>query len=175
MKAICILTTLLLSPSAFSAELGNIPPPAGDNKLAPDYKVQETFRADSNRTSWNKHKNVESDAPTLEFTAAEPKTLAVELFFDTYEEKSTGGILRGHRLVDIVADATNDSPLSDSAREAEKSDQPVCKDFKVSYGPNGNLRSSTLYQQLCLVSYKLIRSEKTGRLQERVRLAKRAR
>jgi len=34
---------------------------------------------------WQKHKTSESDAPTLEFTASEPKTLGVELLFDTYE------------------------------------------------------------------------------------------
>jgi len=32
---------------------------------------------------WQKHKNSEGDAPTLEFTAAEPKTLQAELSFDT--------------------------------------------------------------------------------------------
>jgi hypothetical protein len=36
---------------------------------------------------WQKHKNVEGDAPTLEFTAAEPKTLACELMFDMFEER----------------------------------------------------------------------------------------
>jgi contractile injection system tube protein len=36
---------------------------------------------------WQKHKNVEGDEPTLEFTAAEPKTLACELMFDMFEEK----------------------------------------------------------------------------------------
>jgi hypothetical protein len=36
---------------------------------------------------WQKHKNVEGDAPTLEFTAAEPKTLSCELMFDMFEER----------------------------------------------------------------------------------------
>lgn len=36
---------------------------------------------------WQKHKNVEGDEPTLEFTAAEPKTLACELMFDMFEER----------------------------------------------------------------------------------------
>jgi hypothetical protein len=36
---------------------------------------------------WQKHKNVEGDQPTLEFTAAEPKTLACELMFDMFEER----------------------------------------------------------------------------------------
>jgi hypothetical protein len=36
---------------------------------------------------WQKHKNVEGDNPTLEFTAAEPKTLACELMFDMFEER----------------------------------------------------------------------------------------
>lgn len=34
---------------------------------------------------WKKHKTSEADNPTLEFTAAEPKTLSVELLFDTFE------------------------------------------------------------------------------------------
>jgi len=34
---------------------------------------------------WKKHKSSEGDSPTLEFTAAEPKTLTVELLFDTFE------------------------------------------------------------------------------------------
>lgn len=38
---------------------------------------------------WQKHKTSESDAPTLEFTASEPKTLGVELLFDTYEKGSS--------------------------------------------------------------------------------------
>lgn len=37
--------------------------------------------------AWQKHKNGEGDAPTLEFTAAEPKTLACELMFDMFEER----------------------------------------------------------------------------------------
>jgi hypothetical protein len=42
---------------------------------------------------WQKHKNAESDTPNLEFTAAEPKTLAVELMFDLFEDRDgpTGG------------------------------------------------------------------------------------
>lgn len=34
---------------------------------------------------WNKHKTSKGDNPILEFTDAEPKTMAFELFFDTYE------------------------------------------------------------------------------------------
>jgi hypothetical protein len=36
---------------------------------------------------WNKHKTSKGDNPILEFTDAEPRTLAVELFFDTYESR----------------------------------------------------------------------------------------
>lgn len=35
---------------------------------------------------WQAHKHTEGDAPTLEFTAAQPKTLACELMFDAFEE-----------------------------------------------------------------------------------------
>lgn len=35
---------------------------------------------------WQTHKHTEGDAPTLEFTAAQPKTLACELMFDAFEE-----------------------------------------------------------------------------------------
>src|SRR5688572_8842877 len=36
---------------------------------------------------WQKHKSSKGDAPTLEFTDAEPKSLTVELLFDTFESK----------------------------------------------------------------------------------------
>jgi hypothetical protein len=36
---------------------------------------------------WQKHKNAEGDEPTLEFVAAESKTLSCELMFDTFEQK----------------------------------------------------------------------------------------
>ncbi len=39
------------------------------------------------KVPWNKHKKSKGDAPTLEFTNAEPETLSVELLFDTYEWK----------------------------------------------------------------------------------------
>ena len=35
---------------------------------------------------WQKHRNSEGDSPTLEFTAGDPKTLHVELMFDTFED-----------------------------------------------------------------------------------------
>lgn len=34
---------------------------------------------------WTKHKSSQQDEPVLEFSGAEPQTLAVELLFDTYE------------------------------------------------------------------------------------------
>ncbi|MGH7198175.1 MAG: hypothetical protein ACREH5_05500, partial [Candidatus Omnitrophota bacterium] len=37
---------------------------------------------------WQKRQNSEGDAPTLEFTAAEPKTLDVELAFDSFESET---------------------------------------------------------------------------------------
>ncbi len=40
---------------------------------------------------WQKHKSSEGDAPTLEFKDAEPKTLAVDLMFDSYEKGATVG------------------------------------------------------------------------------------
>lgn len=52
---------------------------------------------------WQKHKNAEGDAPTLEFTAAEPMTMQVDLMFDTYEEKTTVG--EGVKLGGRIADA----------------------------------------------------------------------
>ncbi len=36
---------------------------------------------------WNKHKGSRGDNPFLEFTNAEPMTLSIELFFDTYEQQ----------------------------------------------------------------------------------------
>ena len=37
---------------------------------------------------WQKHKDSKSDSPMLEFTAAEPRTMDLELLFDTYESDS---------------------------------------------------------------------------------------
>ena len=37
--------------------------------------------------SWTKSKNSKDDAPELEFTDSEPKTLACELLFDMFEER----------------------------------------------------------------------------------------
>lgn len=36
---------------------------------------------------WQKHRESEGNAPTLEFTAAEPKALNAELMFDAYEDR----------------------------------------------------------------------------------------
>lgn len=36
---------------------------------------------------WQKHKNVEGNEPTLEFTAAEPKAFSCELMFDLFEQR----------------------------------------------------------------------------------------
>lgn len=38
---------------------------------------------------WNKHKDSKGDTPLLEFTDAEPKTMSVELLFDTYESRKS--------------------------------------------------------------------------------------
>ena len=36
---------------------------------------------------WQKHKNVEGDAPDLEFTSAEGRSMSFELVFDTFEAR----------------------------------------------------------------------------------------
>lgn len=38
------------------------------------------------KVPWKPHEHTEGDAPTLEFTAAQPKTLNCELMFDTFED-----------------------------------------------------------------------------------------
>ena len=38
---------------------------------------------------WNKHKTSKGDNPVLEFTDAEPKSLSIELLFDTYEDRES--------------------------------------------------------------------------------------
>ena len=40
------------------------------------------------RVTWQKRKGSKADSPTLEFTNAEPMTLAVELLFDTSDAKT---------------------------------------------------------------------------------------
>ncbi|HUH02719.1 MAG TPA: hypothetical protein VML75_12055 [Kofleriaceae bacterium] len=40
------------------------------------------------KVPWNKVKGDKSDSPAVEFTNAEPETLTLELFFDTYESKA---------------------------------------------------------------------------------------
>jgi len=37
---------------------------------------------------WQQHKRAKGDHPLMEFSSAKPATLAVELFFDTYETKA---------------------------------------------------------------------------------------
>ena len=72
------------------------PPVKGDNKCSitilegPAVTIPATFNPKElgidKSVPWQKHSKSKGDVPWLEFTAAEPKTLAVELFFDTYEE-----------------------------------------------------------------------------------------
>jgi Contractile injection system tube protein len=56
---------------------------------------------------WKRHKSSEPDAPTLEFTAAEPRTVQFELLFDTFESgtdvhENYVGKLEALALVDPV-------------------------------------------------------------------------
>lgn len=39
------------------------------------------------KVTWQKHKNSEGDAPSLEFTAGEPQTMSCELLFDMFEDQ----------------------------------------------------------------------------------------
>ncbi|MBT8493899.1 MAG: hypothetical protein KJO07_12675 [Deltaproteobacteria bacterium] len=57
---------------------------------------------------WSKKTNHHQDAPALEFTHAEPKNLAVELLFDTYE---SGESLEAKYIAPIEAMSSIDSAL----------------------------------------------------------------
>jgi hypothetical protein len=78
-----LAATLLLAASAAAQE----------NVTIRSLESPEVFEAQFNPTEilidkpvpWKKHKSSESDAPTLEFTQAEPRTLHAELLFDTFE------------------------------------------------------------------------------------------
>lgn len=67
---------------------------AQENVTIRSLESAEVFEAQFNPTEisidksvpWKQHKSSEPDAPTLEFTAAEPRTLQAELVFDTFED-----------------------------------------------------------------------------------------
>jgi hypothetical protein len=81
----CTLAIVLLCGAAAAA--------AQDNVTIRSLESPEVFEAQFNpkeisidkSVPWKKHKSSEGDAPTLEFTAAEPRTLGAELLFDTFE------------------------------------------------------------------------------------------
>lgn len=51
---------------------------------------------------WTKTKKSTEDAPELEFTEAEPQTLAVELMFDTFESREDVAKKYGERLLQFA-------------------------------------------------------------------------
>lgn len=54
------------------------------------------------KVPWTKTKKSTDDAPEVEFTEAEPKTLAVELMFDTFESKEDVAKKYGDRLLQLA-------------------------------------------------------------------------
>jgi hypothetical protein len=80
-----LASTLLVMGSAAAAQ---------EKVTVRSLESAEVFEAQFNPTEisitesvpWKKHKSSEADAPTLEFTAAEPRTLSAELLFDTFED-----------------------------------------------------------------------------------------
>jgi hypothetical protein len=61
------------------------------------------------KVPWNKHKKSKGDAPTLEFTNAEPETLSLELFFDCYETKQDvyETYVKGLRAMTLIDEAAS--------------------------------------------------------------------
>ena len=60
---------------------------------------------------WKKRGKVQGDSPTLEFTSADPQTLTVELFFDTYESGEDVHKIYVQALEDLAAvDVTKGRP-----------------------------------------------------------------
>jgi hypothetical protein len=54
---------------------------------AQDFLFDATGITIDNNAMWTPHQNSEGDAPELEFTDGEPKTLSIELAFDGFEQK----------------------------------------------------------------------------------------
>lgn len=79
----CALAVTLLGGTAAAQE----------NVTIRSLESPEVFEAQFNPTEisitkpvpWKKHKSSKGDAPTLEFTGAEPRTLEAELLFDTFQ------------------------------------------------------------------------------------------
>ena len=78
--AVFLVAQTVLAPNAtFKPVEGNAPP----------FEVQfnpKEITIDK-PVPWEKGKKSTDDSPALEFTAAEPKTLACELMFDTFEQR----------------------------------------------------------------------------------------
>jgi hypothetical protein len=70
----------------------NLDDTAPSDSLTAQYNPKELSVDKS--VPWQKQKSSKGDQPSLEFTAAEGRTLSLELFFDTYESKSdVNGVL----------------------------------------------------------------------------------
>src|SRR3990172_5354018 len=60
--------------------------PVGANPIIAKFNPKEIQI--TKKVPWQKHKSSKGDSPTLEFTEAEAETAQVELFFDTYEQRT---------------------------------------------------------------------------------------
>ncbi len=59
---------------------------------------------------WQKHRKSEGDAPTLEFTSAEPKTPNAELMFDQFEDRGVVPSARSFDLPPLSTDTAGSEP-----------------------------------------------------------------
>jgi hypothetical protein len=58
---------------------------------------------------WGQHESSKTDSPIMEFTGAKGRSLSMELFFDTYEQKGDVHAMYVKRLVDLTMLRKNSS------------------------------------------------------------------
>jgi len=99
--------TLFLAQTGLAPQLATFKPLEGN---LPPVEVQfnpKELSVEKN-VPWTKDKKSDDDSPAVEYTSGEPKTLEVELMFDTFESKEDVGKKYGDRLIQL---ATADKDL----------------------------------------------------------------
>lgn len=152
-----LLILLTLPLSAFGAELSpQLPPP---DTMMDSPTVEAYFEAREvtveKSVAWNSHKSEEeADSPTLEFTAAEPKTLSVELMFDMFEDRVDHGVHRQQRVVNVSVPFQPRGPLARWWKDRQRSPKLACRSFRIRYhAPSSQQSRELVYENFCLVRY----------------------
>lgn len=72
-------------PNSTSLVKGSLEMTEGE-KLKLEFLFNPTKYSVTKTNTWNRSENVGKDVPPLEFGGGQPKSLSIQLFFDTYEE-----------------------------------------------------------------------------------------